>query len=191
MSPRRTALLLVVVGAVLFAVGTVGWAGDNVGLVLSYRWMDHPLLLGGPGLALVASGCVVLVRTTLRRVLAALAGTVVTLAWCGLAATYVVFSPGVDDEYSYRSVEDGSLRTMVLIGGIVDPIWEVRVEQRGRWPNHWHSVGCTASLEGLAWRGRDLVLDTETGDVVVPIDAEGRAGRPSGPPAGVALLHAC
>lgn len=187
----RTPVVLVVAGVVLFAVGTVGRAGDRVGLVLSFRWMDHPLLLGGPGVALVTVGLVLLVRTPVRQLLAGLVGTAVTLAWCGLAALDAVFSPAVDDTHSYLAVEDGSLRTMVLLGGLVDPVWQVRVEQHGRWLNRWHTVGCTASLEGLSWRGHDLVIDTETGDVVVPVDREGRPGTPSGRAAAVAWLHPC
>lgn len=178
---RRWAWIAVLVGGALFVVGAAGWVGDELGVVLSYRWMDHPLVLGSCGLAALTVGAAVLMPRPALGVVVLVVGALLTTTWAARAFERDVFaSTDVNDALSYLANDDGSLRTMVVDAGVLDVRWEIRVEQRGRLLNRWYTVGCVDGNGltdlSLRWRGDDLVVRSSGGEVTIEVDDEGRGG---------------
>ncbi|KRB77068.1 hypothetical protein ASE01_09930 [Nocardioides sp. Root190] len=178
---RGWSWLAVLVGGALFVTGAAGWVGDELGLVLSYRWMDHPFGFGTTGLAVLTVAAAILVPRPVVGLVVLVIGAVVTTAWAAKAFERDVFaSSDVNDDLSYVVNDDGSLRTMVVDVGFLDIRWEIRVEQRGRLLNHWHTVGCVDGDGvrdlGLRWSGDDLVVTSSQGGATIEVDGNGRGG---------------
>lgn len=178
---RLVAWALLAAGALL-ALVAVPAAAFEYSYVWAERLLDHPVLLGALGWSLVGAGVCLIVRRDWLQVLAGVAGGAAVLCWISAAWTVTLLESDQFDGFSGVANTDSTMQTHVLLGGFVDPYWEIRVEQTDRGLlNRRFTVGCVNgdghSLERLAWSGRSLIVDTSAGTVAVPVDDDGHIGR--------------
>lgn len=166
-------------GAALLAFAALGRVGASAGYVWSDRLLDHPIILGGAGLVLGTIGAA-RALPGLARAAAIVAGTAVVVVWCGWFTLQGAFSPSPWQQ-GRAANRDGTLESEVLLAGIVDPIYVIRVEQtdRGPWSRSF-LAGCidgdALSLTGLRWQGSELIADTSAGSIAIAVGPDGRPG---------------
>ncbi|WP_182377052.1 hypothetical protein [Nocardioides sp. WS12] len=181
-STRRLCGWALLAAGTLLAIIALPAAGLEYSYVWAARLLDHPMMFGAVGWSLVGiAGCLI-PRRTWQQVLAGLTAGGIFLFWVGGVWSIEIFQSEEFAGFSGIADVDGTMQTHVLLGGFVDPYWEIRVEQTDRGLlNRRFTVGCVNgdghSLERLAWSGGSLIVDTSAGTVAVPVDEDGHIGR--------------
>ena len=197
----RLGLVLVGIGGLLAVWCGLGVAGTAAGFLLAER-LNHPILLGLAAGVLLTAGAVLRLGGAWRAWVI-LAGAIATFAWTGHAALQNVFAPA-DAGVRYEVVNaDGSLRAHVLLTGIVDPVYLVRIEQTDRGAlDRFFVAGCidgdALDLGSLRWDGDQLVALTDLGDLAMQVSGNGHVrswhlveGTGGSPSEGYASLDDC
>lgn len=179
---RRARVLLVLAGALLLLVLPAFLGTDYWGYVWPDRLFDHQLIIGGAAWLLVVLATLLVLRGW--RLAVALAGLFLLglagLAWCVLGH---VFGTSPAPDLGVIANHDRTLQSRVAVGGIIDPIYEVHVEQTSRGLlNRTFLVGCidgdALSLVRMRWEGDALIADTTSGSIAVRVSETGAIGEP-------------
>lgn len=157
-----------------------GLGSDFDGYIWAARVLDHQLLLGALGCTLSILGAITLLRGWRLGIGLAVAFSLGVL-WMGWGAAGAAFADSHDERLSGVENQDRTLRTRVLLGGFVDPIYEIQVEQTDRGLlDRRFTVGCVDGdallIEELRWEDGALVVDSSAGALAITVDEDGRPG---------------
>lgn len=178
---RRRGVAMVAMSLVLVVGGTIGVLTEDQGFVWVERLLNHPFLFGCAAALLFGLGVALLTRHRWLGVSAQVIGVTVALAWAALG---VVASSWFGTSPVARATAPGGDYQVVVEEGtdVIDPMWEIVVEQRGGLLARRWEVGCISGdwngFRGVAWpNSRVLVVSTANGRALVHIDSQ--TGRPT------------
>ncbi|MFW6867876.1 hypothetical protein ACOACQ_10845 [Nocardioides sp. CPCC 206347] len=180
--PRRTRSWALLAAGTVLAVVALPAVAYEYRYVWADRLLDHPMAFGAIGWSLVAVAGYLIPRRTWQQLMVGLTSAAVALCWIAGVWSLEIFQSAEFAGFSGIANADGTMQTHVLLGGFVDPYWEIRVEQTDRGLlNRRFTVGCVngdgQSLQRLSWSDGSLVVDTSAGTVAVPVGENGHIGR--------------
>jgi hypothetical protein len=177
---RTAGTSLIGLAAALIATSFIGLLGADAGYVWPDRLLNHPITLGLTAGLLGVLGAIQLFRGLLCAIalVICVSATAIWGAWFALEAA---FSPSAWPGGPDVSNRAGTLRSQVLLAGMVDPIYMIRIEQTDRGPlNRAFVAGCingdSLALRELRWEGSSLIADTSAGAIAITVSDQGRPG---------------
>ncbi len=178
---RKRAVGISLIGAavLLVAASLGGLLAAEAGYVWVDRRLNHPMILGATAGLLGVLGAVQLFRGLLRALalVMCVSATAIWGAWFALVTAFC--SPSSWAGGPDVSNPEGTLRARVLLAGMVDPIYVIRIEQTDRGPlNRSLVAGCIngdgLALQELRWEGQSLIADTSAGAIAITVATDGR-----------------
>lgn len=181
-SRGRTGTGLVLLGVFVLLIGVVASVGgrDDGGFILLQQMRFGPGY-GALSLALICVGLLVRHRTVWRIVASAVTVTIGGLGLAGLVAISLIAGPGPFDAQQ-RVAAPGKRYTAHVITRyhFIDPVVEVRVEQRRGLLSRAWQVGCTGDdTLRTQWTSADRLRLTGA-DGTSDVELDRRTGRPLG-----------